>query len=102
MLGPFLWGPRAQARCIAWEPGIQGGKVLGEHDGYKRLADPVMHRRTLELDAESRVLTILDDIVAKGTHEIAMHFHLAEGAVMSTEQPNRYRIAVAGGAVVLE
>ena len=24
MLGPFLWGARAQARCIAWEPGIQG------------------------------------------------------------------------------
>lgn len=102
MLGPFLWGPRAQARCLAWEPGIQGGKVTGEHDGYTRTADPVLHRRTLELDAGSQILTIYDDIVAKGTHEIAVYFHLAEKADMSTEQPNRYRIAVAGGTVVLE
>jgi uncharacterized heparinase superfamily protein len=102
MLGPFLWGPRAHARCVAWEPRIQGGKVIGEHDGYTRLADPVLHRRTLELDAESRILTIYDDIVARGTHGIAVYFHLAENADMSTERPNRYRIAVAGGTVVLE
>jgi hypothetical protein len=102
MLGPFLWGSRAHARCFAWEPRIQGGKVIGEHDGYTRLVDPVLHRRTLELDAESRVLIIHDDIVAKGTHEITMYFHLAEGADMSTGEPNRYRIAVAGGTVLLE
>src|SRR5262249_12423173 len=58
MLGPFLWGARAQARCVAWEPRKQGGKVIGEHDGYTRLTDPVLHRRTLELDGHSRILSI--------------------------------------------
>ena len=47
-------------------------------------------------------MTIFDDIVAKRTHEIAAYFHLAEGADVSAEPPNRYRIAVAGGTVVLE
>jgi hypothetical protein len=102
MLGPFLWGPRAQARCMGWEPRTQGGRVIGEHDGYMRLADPVRHRRTLELDERSRVLTIQDDIVAGGPHEIAVYFHLAEDAVVSLEGPNRYRISVGGGMITLE
>jgi hypothetical protein len=102
MLGPFLWGPRAQARCMAWEPRIQGGRVIGEHDGYTRLEDPVVHRRTLELHEGSRILTIQDDIVAGGPHEIAAYFHLAEDAVLSSEGPNRYWIAVGGGTVTLE
>jgi len=102
MLGPFLWGTRAHARCIAWEPRIQGGKVVGEHDGYTRLTDPVLHRRTLELDERSRILTIRDDIVSRGSHEIAAFFHLAEGAVVSAERANRYRISVDGGTVTLE
>lgn len=102
MLGPFLWGPRAHARCVTWEPGIQGGKVIGEHDGYTRLADPVLHRRTLELDERSRILTIHDDIAASGTHEIAAYFHLAEDALVSAEGLNRYRIAVGDGKVTLE
>jgi uncharacterized heparinase superfamily protein len=101
MLGPFLWGPRANARCIAWEPGDQGGKVIGEHDGYMRLADPVLHRRTLELDGRARILTIQDDIVASGTHEISLYFHLAEDALLSTDRPNRYRIAVGAETVTL-
>jgi hypothetical protein len=102
MLGPFLWGPRAQGRCIAWEPTTQGGKVIGEHDGYARLADPVLHRRTLELDKRRRTLAIEDDIITSGPHEIATYFHLAENALLSVERPNRYRIAVGGGTITLE
>jgi hypothetical protein len=102
MLGPFLWGPRAHAQCIAWEPGIQGAKVIGEHDGYARLMNPVLHRRTLELDGHARILTIQDDIAATGTHEIAAYFHLAEDALVSAERLNRYRIAVEGGKLTLE
>jgi uncharacterized heparinase superfamily protein len=102
MLGPFLWGARARAKCVAWAPTIQGGQVIGEHDGYKRLADPVLHRRTLSLDADMGVLTICDAIVAHGTHEITVYFHLAEEGVVSAAQPNEYRIDVAGGTVSLE
>jgi hypothetical protein len=102
MRGPFLWGTRARAMCVAWEPKAQGGRVVGEHNGYTRLADPVVHRRTLVLDAEQRVLTIRDDIAAGRSHEVVVYFHLAEDAVLSAEQSNRYRIGVAGGTVVLE
>jgi hypothetical protein len=102
MLGPFLWGARARAKCVVWAPMIQGGQVVGEHDGYTRLADPVLHRRTLSLDVELGVLKICDEIVAHGTHEITVYFHLSEDAIVSTAQPNEYRIDVTGGTVALE
>jgi hypothetical protein len=102
MQGPFLWGPRAEARCIAWRPTSDGGEVTGEHTGYVRLTDPVIHRRTLSLEGSSGVLTIRDEIVAKGAHEIAIYFHLAEDTALSTRPGNQFRIDVAGHTVMLD
>jgi len=102
MRGPFLWGARAGAKCVTWEPTSEGGRVVGEHDGYRRLADPVLHRRTLSLEADQGVLTICDDIVAHRMHEISMYFHLAEDASVSVEGANRYRIDVARGTATFE
>jgi hypothetical protein len=74
-LGPFLWGERAQARCLAFDAGVARQRVAGEHDGYTRLADPVTHRRTIELEA--RTITVIDDFDMQGTHGVDLHFHFA-------------------------
>ena len=102
MLGQFLWGARAEGRCICWEPGPAGGRVVGEHDGYARLRDPVHHRRTLRLDGGRRKLTILDEFAARDRHEIALYFHLSEHCDVTPLAANRYRVDVAGGTVTLE
>jgi hypothetical protein len=102
MLGQFLWGARAEGRCICWEPGPAGGRVVGEHDGYARLRDPVHHRRTLRLDGGRRKLTILDEFAARDRHEIALYFHLSEHCDVTPLAANRYRGDVAGGTVTLE
>ncbi|HEY6554738.1 MAG TPA: alginate lyase family protein [Vicinamibacteria bacterium] len=100
MQGLFLWGRRAVARCIAFEPGEGGGRVVGEHDGYTRLPDPVVHRRTLELDARARTLTVRDEIAARGPHEIAVFWHFSEDCRLS-EGP-AFEVAVAGRVIVVE
>jgi len=48
------------------------------------------------------MLTIGDDIIAQGAHQVAVYFQLAEDAVVSTERPNLYRIDLSGGTLVLE
>lgn len=78
-LGPFLWGRRARARCVQWRPSPDGGQVTGEHDGYTRLPDPVMHRRTLVLRRSAGELSIRDELTARADHEAAFFLHLAEG-----------------------
>lgn len=103
MQGPFMWGERARSRCTGWEPAASGGgRITGEHDGYRRLADPAIHRRTVELNAESREITILDEITASGPHAISVIFQLSEQCTASQIAPNRIEIALKEGLAALE
>ncbi len=102
MLGPFMWGDRAKGRCIDWKPTLGVGRVVGEHNGYTRLKAPVIHRRILDLDARSRILTIRDEIMAKGSHEIGIYFHLSEECLISNGQSNRFEIDVKGIKLTIE
>lgn len=90
MLGPFLWGERAQARCSAWMPTATGGRVVGEHDGYRRLRDPIVHRRTLEMDGARRELVVIDEISGRGRHDSRVYFHLAEQGRLVERVDNRF------------
>lgn len=102
MLGPFLWGQRAGARCLLWEPSAVGGKVVGEHNGYARLKDPVIHRRSMELDGPAGSLTIRDEIIARESHEVDVFFHLAEHCQARLIGGNRYQIVSGGQTVTME
>jgi len=100
MLAPFLWGARARARCLSFSPGPDGGSVSGQHDGYRGLSDPVLHRRTLDL--RGRALTITDEIVARRRHDVAVSFHLGEECRVRRIEGNRCGIEVDGAAITLE
>lgn len=75
-LGSFLWGQRAAARCLEWRQRPGGGTVRGEHDGYRRLQDPVGCTRTVDL--EGRTVTIDDEIASGGPHDVEINFHLSD------------------------
>ncbi len=86
MQGLFLWGRKANARCISWQPQEQGGQVIGEHDGYNRMGDPVMHRRSVNLDAAAGSLEIRDELQCAAAHEVAIWFHVAESCRLVDQQ----------------
>jgi uncharacterized heparinase superfamily protein len=100
MLGLFLWGRRAKADCLSWQPTDVGGKVIGKHDGYMHLDDPVTHKRMLDLDG--RELVVRDDIIARGKHEIEVFFHLAEHCVVIPAGGNRYLVDAGSGTIEIE
>ncbi len=102
MLGPFMWGHRANSRCIDWDPWPGGGgRLVAEHDGYRRLKDPVIHRRTIELDPRARLLTIADEISAAANHRIAICFHLAEQCCASVVSPDKVCVSLPEGKLTL-
>ncbi len=101
-LGPFLWGQRADARCLTWDVGAASQKLAGEHDGYTRLSDPVLHRRHIELQPLARTLTLRDEIVAKTEHDLALHFQLAEDCIVSTAGPSSRIVTMGGVRAVLK
>ena len=100
MLGSFLWGRRAAARCTEWRPVAGGGRVAGEHDGYTRLTDPVRCLRRLTLDQASRTLVIDDEIEALGRHSLTVRFHLAEPCD-ARQEGNRIDIDFGAGRATL-
>lgn len=57
MLGPFLWGKRAECTLLKSEDGQNGMTVVAEHDGYA----PVIHHREFQFDGK-RKLQITDTL----------------------------------------
>lgn len=50
-----------------------------EHYGYKRLKNPVIHRRIFEFDKKNLALKIADNFIGKDEHELEFNFHFAAG-----------------------
>ena len=76
--GPFLWMGRATATLTGYHVGEASSWVEGEHDGYRVLVDPVVHRRKVSLDHRSGVLVVTDTLVCKGEHEVELCWQFAE------------------------
>jgi hypothetical protein len=95
MLGSFLWGRRASARCLQWAPGLDGGTVVGEHDGYQARSG-VIHRRTVTLDGQRGEVRVTDELTGPGRHTAALCLHLAESC--SLERARRQRHVFRAGA----
>jgi len=100
MAGLFLWGSRATARCIDFAPTHDGGMVCGEHDGYRRLVKPCIHRRTVELHGSE--LSLRDEIKGGGAHKLEVFFHLAENCSATRSSDTEVEIVANGGTVFLQ
>ena len=75
--GPFLWLQHAAATVDEFEcsPGLQ--VLVAHQDGYRRLADPVLHRRTWRYDTASATLSVSDELLCSGTHTAEIFWHFA-------------------------
>jgi hypothetical protein len=76
--GNFMWTDHARARCIEFEvePGHQ--RFLGEHYGYQRLEDPVVHRREIVLEPARQQIEVVDLLRCAGKHRARRAWHFAE------------------------
>jgi len=94
--GNFLWLAHARARATEFETTPQVDRLLAEHEGYRRLRDPVLHRRELRVDHATETLTVTDELFCKRSHEVEIFWHFAPGCSV-TLTGNRV-VAVADGA----
>ena len=76
--GNFLWLKKANAGCSAWLSSAEKDCFEGWQDGYTRLADPVKHRRRIELDKAARRIVIEDALEMAEDHEVELFFHCHE------------------------
>jgi hypothetical protein len=76
--GPFLWRHVASCQAERLEDNAEFVAVDGCHDGYRRLADPVIHRRRICLYKKRRRLVITDRIECRSSHDLELLFHFSE------------------------
>ncbi|MGH8298407.1 MAG: alginate lyase family protein [Steroidobacteraceae bacterium] len=83
--GPFLWLQHADATVdeFVCSPGQQ--VLTAHHDGYRRLPDPVGHRRTWRYDNPSATLAVCDDLFCSATHAIEIFWHFAPECQVACE-----------------
>jgi hypothetical protein len=76
---PFVMGDEAHPRVLSWESTPEHDIIVAEHDGYKRLAQPIAHRRTVRLLKRERLWIVEDSLYGEGEHIFHFRFHFAEG-----------------------
>jgi len=72
--GPFSWTTKAVAKCGNWISEDRFDLFEGSHDGYRRLADPATHSRSI-LFLKSDYWIIRDLVEANGHHDYSLNFH---------------------------
>jgi hypothetical protein len=78
--GPFRWDSRPRARVRQWVSTEAFDFVDAEHDAYRRLPDPVRHRRRV-LFVKSRYWVVVDDLEGAAEHRMELRFQFGPLAV---------------------
>jgi hypothetical protein len=73
--GNFLWLEHAAAQVEAFEESKTVQRLIASHDGYRRLPDPVRHRRTWQYEPSH--LIVIDELLCAAGHSIDLYWHFA-------------------------
>ena len=84
----YLWNLHYDAipSILAWRAEKDHALFMGEHGGYRRLASPVIPRRTILLDFDAHALYIKDEFEGEGIHDVSIPLHLAPGIEVSVSK----------------
>lgn len=97
---PFVIGNEATPYVIEWQtfPGFD--VVEAGHCGYRRLATPVTHKRTVEFNKAGRYWIIEDFFEGSASHSVEFRFHLAPGLSV-VEEDGFVRVSDGEGRTLL-
>jgi len=71
--GPFMYSFQAETSCIRYDAGVE---VIGKHEGYQRLRDPVSHIRKISIKQNECCLNICDNIKCSSSHNATIYFQI--------------------------
>jgi len=74
MGGPFYWSRHAATKVRSVD--LYHGIVDAEHDGYRRLDDPVVHRRWLISPPNDLTMAVVDLIDGHSMHDVRVSWPL--------------------------
>lgn len=93
--GPFSWVSLPNVHAEGWINGATFDLFVGSHDGYTRLADPVVHRRFV-FSHKSGFWLVRDQALGRGKHQLDLYWHINPELLPS--DPTRARLTTFRGA----
>jgi hypothetical protein len=81
--GNFMWLRHARPCDVTFSRAVEGQRLTAAHDGYRRLRDPVIHRREWDYRVGERVLVVRDEIESALDHELEMFWHFSPQSVVA-------------------
>ncbi|MGA7537886.1 MAG: alginate lyase family protein [Steroidobacteraceae bacterium] len=93
--GPFLWLQHADATVEEFACSAARQVLIAHHDGYRRLGDPLRHRRQWRYEPSSATLTVEDELRCCGRHAVEIFWHFAPECQLACE--GRQVTATRGG-----
>jgi hypothetical protein len=96
--GRFLWKSKARTALLNWRTDASADMLEAAHDGYRRLPDPVGHRRTIVLHKGERVIRVTDRFDCGGSHVVEWFWHFGAECQVRTDGA---RVTAANGPWVL-
>ncbi len=74
--GPFRWSSLPEVGATQWVSGSSFTFFSGHHNGYKRLPDPVLHRRAI-FHLHGEYWLVRDIVEGSAAHQLEIFWHLA-------------------------
>ncbi len=87
---------KARPEHVEFVTSNEATQYRGQHDGYSRLASPVIHQRAFHLDHRTGTLRIEDSLTGVGTHRLRWRFHCAPGVDARSEAPGLVTLSAKG------
>jgi hypothetical protein len=92
---PFSWTHIPTIQTENWVAGKSFTYFVGGHNGYERLADPVLHRRHV-LKIAGDLWLVRDVALGRTEHELEIRWHFAPDLEVQVVRPGRVEISRAG------
>jgi len=83
--GPFAWKSVPRVSAETWLNGQTFDFFVGSHDGYGRLPEPVLHRRSV-FHVKGGLWLVLDVAEGRGNHLLESLWHFAPGIELKDER----------------
>ena len=95
--GPFSWTDIPNIEVEAWIAGKTFSYFAGSHNGYARLADPVLHRRQV-VKIAGGMCVVRDVAQANAEHDLEVLWHFAPALEVKAIGPGRVKVTEADGS----
>jgi hypothetical protein len=82
--GPFAWSSIPRVQAERWLAGETFELFIASHDGYRRLPDPVVHRRMV-FHAKGGFWLVRDMVEGQQPHLLQSFWHFAPGLMVTEE-----------------